>query len=118
MNDGASHWRGSFVLSDLLHPVRITFKCKLIRIKLQYGTDTESQHHTGIREFPLTVFKFLILLYLKCPQSIYRWFKGETLPTVDHLIVLAHRMKLRVEEFIVLKNESVTGDGLSAQSTI
>lgn len=60
------------------------------------------------RQHGIAVSDIQKLLYLKCPQSIYRWFKGETLPTVDHLIVLAHRMKLPVEELIVLKDESIT----------
>lgn len=29
------------------------------------------------------------LLMLSCPQPIYRWFKGQVLPSVDHLYVLS-----------------------------
>lgn len=28
------------------------------------------------------------LLHLSCPQPIYRWFKGQVLPSVDHLYTL------------------------------
>ena len=65
------------------------------------------------RQHGIAVSDIQKLLYLKCPQSIYLWFKGETLPTVDHLIVLAHRMKLPVEELIVLKDESVTEEHIA-----
>ncbi len=67
------------------------------------------EHLKGLcKQHSISVSELQEVLHLKCPQSIYRWFKGETLPTVDHLIVLAHRMKLPVEELIVLKDESIT----------
>lgn len=28
-------------------------------------------------------------LHLSCPQPIYRWFKGKTLPGVDHLYAMS-----------------------------
>ena len=64
------------------------------------------QHHISVSELQK-------LLHLKCPQSIYRWFKGETLPTVDHLVVLAYRMKLPVEELIILKDETATEEHIA-----
>ena len=65
------------------------------------------------KKHSISVSELQEVLHLKCPQSIYRWFKGESLPTVDHLIVLAHRMKLPVEELIVLKDESVTEEHIA-----
>ena len=58
------------------------------------------------RQNGITVTDIQKALYLKCPQSIYRWFNGETLPTVDHFIVLAYMMNLPVEELIVLKEDA------------
>ena len=58
------------------------------------------------RQNGFTVTDIQKALYLKCPQSIYRWFNGETLPTVDHFIVLAYMMNLPVEELIVLKENT------------
>ena len=46
-------------------------------------------------------------LNLKCPQSIYRWFSGSALPTVDHLYTLACMLHVPIEELIVLKDESI-----------
>ena len=61
----------------------------------------------------ITVAELQELLHLKCPQSIYRWFKGETLPTIDHLIILTHRMKIPVEELIVLKDETISEEHIA-----
>ena len=58
------------------------------------------------RQNGFTITDIQNVLYLKCPQSIYRWFNGETLPTVDHFIVLAYMMNLPVEELIVLKEDT------------
>ena len=34
------------------------------------------------------------ILHLSCPQPIYRWFKGNILPSVDHLYVLSRLLKV------------------------
>lgn len=35
------------------------------------------------------------------PQAIYKWKRGECLPTVDNLIILAELFKTTVDEIIV-----------------
>ncbi len=40
-------------------------------------------------------------LYLSCPQSIYRWFRGEALPSVDNLYRLSVLLKVHMEAFLV-----------------
>lgn len=42
-------------------------------------------------------------LHLSCPQPIYRWFKGKTLPSVDHLYALSVLFGVHMEELIVSK---------------
>lgn len=46
------------------------------------------------------------LLHLSCPQPIYRWMKGQTLPTVDHLYALARIFHLHMEELLVQKEKN------------
>lgn len=41
------------------------------------------------------------LLMLSCPQPIYRWFKGQVLPSVDHLYVLSRILKMHMEDLLV-----------------
>lgn len=40
-------------------------------------------------------------LGLACPQSIYRWFSGIALPTVDHLFVISRMLGVRVDDLLV-----------------
>lgn len=40
-------------------------------------------------------------LHLSCPQPVYRWMKGQMLPTVDHLYVLARLFSVHMEELLV-----------------
>lgn len=46
-------------------------------------------------------------LHLSCPQSIYRWFKGKALPSVEHLCALSKLLNVHMEELVVLQGESV-----------
>lgn len=46
-------------------------------------------------------------LHLSCPQSIYRWFKGKTLPSIDNLYALSSLLGVHMEDLIVLQNQSI-----------
>lgn len=46
-------------------------------------------------------------LHLSCPQSIYRWFKGKVLPSVEHLCALSRLLNVHMEELLVLQGKSV-----------
>ena len=41
------------------------------------------------------------MLHLSCPQPIYRWMKGQILPTVDHLYLMAVILHVHMEELLV-----------------
>ncbi len=36
------------------------------------------------------------------PQAIYKWQRGEALPTVDNLVVLARVFEVTIEEILVV----------------
>lgn len=36
------------------------------------------------------------------PQAIYKWERGETLPTIDNLVILATNLNVRVDDILVL----------------
>lgn len=42
-------------------------------------------------------------LGLSCPQPVYRWFKGQILPSVDHLYALSRLLQMHMEDLIVAK---------------
>ena len=41
------------------------------------------------------------LLMLSCPQPIYRWFKGQVLPSVDHLYVISGILNIHMEDLLI-----------------
>jgi len=43
------------------------------------------------------------------PQAIYKWQHGKCLPTVDNLVALSVLLEVPMNEILVLKSESVTG---------
>lgn len=47
-------------------------------------------------------------LQLECPQSIYRWFQGKRLPTVEHLYSLSKLLGVHMEELIRTKDDILT----------
>ena len=49
-------------------------------------------------------------LGLKSKQSVYRWFYGAALPTVDHLYTLACMLHVPVDELLVLTTETLSDE--------
>ena len=41
------------------------------------------------------------LTQLSYPQSIYRWFQGDVLPSVDHLYTLSRVLDMHIEDMLV-----------------
>ena len=57
--------------------------------------------HAGIK-----VTELQEILMLESYQSIYHWFWGKSLPTVDKLYVLACALHLPMEELLILQDDS------------
>lgn len=41
------------------------------------------------------------LLHLSCPQPVYRWLKGQILPSVNHLYMLSQMLGCHMEDLLV-----------------
>ena len=39
------------------------------------------------------------------PQAIYRWMRGEALPSVENLVILSRVLKTDVESLLVIKEQ-------------
>lgn len=52
-----------------------------------------------------TVKEIQQYLELSCPQPVYRWMKGEILPSLDHMYALSRFFGIHMEEMIVPKQE-------------
>ncbi|MBD5540963.1 MAG: helix-turn-helix transcriptional regulator [Lachnospiraceae bacterium] len=44
-------------------------------------------------------------LDLSCPQPVYRWFKGQNLPSVEKLCALSNLLDVHMEELLVLQGQ-------------
>lgn len=44
-------------------------------------------------------------LNLSCPQPVYRWFKGQILPSVEKLCALSNLLGVHMEELLVLQGQ-------------
>jgi len=40
-------------------------------------------------------------LSLACPQTVYRWFCGINIPSIDHLYALSHLLQMSLDDLIV-----------------
>ncbi|MDD6618442.1 MAG: helix-turn-helix domain-containing protein [Lachnospiraceae bacterium] len=52
-----------------------------------------------------TVKEIQQYLELSCSQPVYRWMKGEILPSLDHMYALSRFFGIHMEEMIVPKQE-------------
>ena len=59
------------------------------------------------KEAGMSVKEIQEYLHLSCPQPIYRWFKGKTLPTVNHLYALSHLLGVHMEELLVMQSQKI-----------
>ena len=53
-------------------------------------------------EAGLTVENLQQVFGFSTPQAIYKWQRGEALPTVDNLVVLAAVLQTNIESILVL----------------
>ena len=62
---------------------------------------TGKKIHDVIHESGFTVKEIQGMLDLSCPQPIYRWMHGNTLPSVDNLYRLSRILKMHMEDMLV-----------------
>ena len=58
----------------------------------------------------LTVKELQQFLHLSCPQPVYRWFKGEILPSVDHLYMMSRLFQVHMETLLVPKKNTLRAE--------
>ena len=56
------------------------------------------------KEAGFTVRELQALFGFGTPQAIYKWQRGETLPTVDNLVILARVFRVSIDELVAVKN--------------
>ena len=43
------------------------------------------------------------ILGFNTPQAIYKWFRGEAMPTIDNMVVLAATLNTTIDNLIVIE---------------
>lgn len=59
----------------------------------------------AMKEQGVTVRQIQNVFGFEAPNAIYRWLRGSALPTIDHLVILAHTLEVRVDDLLVIRDE-------------
>ncbi len=54
------------------------------------------------RKNNMTVTDLQKLFGFNTPQAIYKWMRGETMPTVDNLVILADAFHVSISDIVVV----------------
>ena len=79
---------------------------------MEYSTLAIDTKQTGQRiaqvmqERGVTVRQLQTVFGFEAPNAIYRWLRGSALPTVDHLVILAHTLNVRVDDLLAIREET------------
>ena len=55
------------------------------------------------KEAGLTVRSLQEIMGFTFPQAIYKWERGTTVPTIDHLVILADVLGISMDRIIIVK---------------
>ena len=55
------------------------------------------RNHAGI-----TIKKMQDILGFGTPQAIYKWQRGDALPTIDNMVVLADMFNVKIDDIIII----------------
>ena len=50
----------------------------------------------------MTVQDVQVTMGFNTPQAIYKWFRGDAMPTVDNLVILATIFGVKIDDIIVV----------------
>ena len=51
----------------------------------------------------LSVLQLQDILGFTSPQAIYKWFWGQSLPSVDNLVILSRVLEVSIEDILVIE---------------
>lgn len=56
---------------------------------------------SAIKQSGYSIRELQEMLGLSCPQPIYRWIRGRTLPSIDNLYMLSRILEVPMDELLV-----------------
>ena len=57
---------------------------------------------TLIQEKGISSEEIRNLLGLSCVQTIYKWYQGKTIPSIDNLVRLAEMLNVKIDDLIIV----------------
>ena len=57
--------------------------------------------HALMEQHDITVKDLQKILGLSCPQTIYHWLNGDSIPTIDHLYNLSRHFDICIDELLL-----------------
>ena len=64
-------------------------------------TATGSNMKALIKAHGLKITEIQNVCGFNTPQSIFKWMRGEALPSLDNLVILAHILNVTIDEIII-----------------
>lgn len=75
-----------------------------MEIKIIDSVKTGKNIQSMCKEKGFSVNDIQFALQLNSPQSVYKWFseKSCTIPSIDHLVILADILECRIDDLLVI----------------
>lgn len=65
------------------------------------AVETGRKIDSAIKQSGYSIRELQEMLGLSCPQPIYRWIRGRTLPSIDNLYMLSRILEVPMDELLV-----------------
>ena len=95
----------------------------VVNVKIKYLKPVLNLDATGekiktiMKQKGITVRELQIIMEFPYVQTIYNWFAGKNMPTIDNLVVLAKILGVPMEELIVTSFVETVIDSCEASET-
>lgn len=74
--------------------------CTTLRINM---TETGNNISKFRKEKGITVRQIQEVMGFNTPQAIFKWQRGETMPSLDNMLVLSELFEKKIEEIVVIE---------------
>lgn len=59
-----------------------------------------------LKERKIKVADLKQILGVNSKESIYKWIRGQSLPSLEHLVILAHVLDVTMDEIIIIERRA------------
>lgn len=58
---------------------------------------------TMMKNKKMTITDIQVIFGFNTPQAIFKWFRGDAMPTIDNMIIFADIFGVKIDDIIVVK---------------